>query len=223
MNLHRLLLLLLLGMSLSDMAECRTFRVLYPNAPSDAPHSMVVHDGKGFLEVELPKMNFSDVYELPDGPLKLRFLKEMPEDAEPLAPDAPMIDIAEHMLDFYLLVFPSRGKGDLPIRTYVVSAADDKLRRGQMLWFNGTPHAVAGMLGNQKIQIPPEGRQTTDAPTDLAGDFRVNLFYRTPGNPQVYPLTSTVWIHDPRSKHVAFVVPQPHTRTPRIMVYRDFR
>lgn len=203
--------------------EGRTFRVLYLNAPANAPKHMQVFDGTEFQEVALPKMNFSEVYQLPSGPLMLTFFQSIPSDMPEVPPEAPNIEIPELLTDFYLLVFPDDQNKALPIKAVALPASDQHLRRSQILWLNLTEYQIAGKLGKIQFTLSPQGKETTDSPINEAGDFGVSIAYRLPGNDLIYPLCNTSWRHDPRSKSVAFVIPQQDTRTPRIMVFRDFR
>ena len=105
----------------------------------------------------------------------------------------------------------------------LINAGADKLRIGQTLWYNLTKNAVGGTLGSEKLAIQPGARTILDAPTTGNGDYPVKLFYRIPGDERIYPLCQTKWRHDPRSRGVAFIINENGQRSPRVMVFSDFR
>ena len=61
------------------------------------------------------------------------------------------------------------------------------------------------------------------APTTGSGDYPVKLFFRIPDNEHLYPLCETKWRHDPRSRSVAFIITENGQRSPRVMIFPDFR
>jgi hypothetical protein len=105
----------------------------------------------------------------------------------------------------------------------VVNVGMGKLRAGQMLWFNLTEHQVGGRIGSEKLVIQPKSTVTLDPPAVGAKDYPVDLSYRIRGNENLYPICETKWLHDPRSRSLAFVYAKPGTRTPRVLVFPDFR
>lgn len=207
----------------AQKAPEHTCRVLFLNGPDDGPEKLHLFDGTKSREVELPRMNFSQVYELPPGPLNLRMLFSPPADPTRIPADAPGVAVAEGVVDFYLLVTSDPANLVCPVKMQVINANSDKLKPGQMLWFNLTKNAVSGTVGSKKLVIQGGSRMTMDPPTDGNEDYLVNLAFRIPGNEQLYPLCETKWHHDPRSRSVAFIVTENGIRSPRVLVFPDFR
>ena len=217
------LLLLLPAAALAQQAPKHTCRILFLDGPDNAPEKLQLFDGSKSREVDLPRMNFSKVYQLPAGPLELRLLPAPPADPAKLPPGAPTAAVAGDIADFYLLVTSDPANTVAPVRMQVINAGADKLKPGQMLWFNLTRNPVAGTLGSEKLTIQPGTRATLNAPATGNQDYQVNLSFRIPGNERIYPLCETKWRHDPRSRSVVFIITEQGSRSPRVLVFPDYR
>jgi hypothetical protein len=79
------------------------------------------------------------------------------------------------------------------------------------------------MIVSKKQRVPAKGKVKIASPVRAAGNYQVSIDYRIPGRKHIYPLCETQWYHDPRSRSLAFVLPGAGTRTPRVMVFADFR
>ena len=218
-----LIFLLLPAAVLAAKAPEHTCRILFLGGPDDAPTTLQLFDGAKCREVDLPRMNFSKVYQLPGGPLKLCLLPAPPADPAKVAAGAPTVTVAEGTTDFYLLVTSDPANTVAPVRMQVINAGADKLKLGQTLWFNLTKSPVGGTLGSEKLAIQPAARAILNAPTSGNRDYPVNLTFRIPGNERLYPLCETRWRHDPRSRSVAFIITENGHRSPRVMVFPDYR
>jgi hypothetical protein len=203
--------------------QTRTIRILFLNAPQNAPRTVHLHDGLTSQEVELPSMNLSVPYEVPAGPLKLRLLAASVEVPGQVPPDAPVVVIPEAVSDAYLLCISDPANPVVPVRVEVVDAGKDKFRDGQMLWFNLTPFAVGGTLGDVKLLIKPHGRTLVDAPLREADSYPAIISYMIKGDMRVHPICQTRWMHDPRSRHLVFVFTETGRRLPRILGFADYR
>lgn len=218
-----LLLIPLLAATALAATPQRTCRVLFLEAPGDAPEKLQLFDGKESREVELSRMNFSPVYKLPPGPLQLWLLPTPLTDRSNVPPGAPTVTISETMVDFYLLVSSDPANTVAPVRMQVINVGEDRLKRGQMLWFNLSRNTVGGTLGSVKLSLAPNARAVTDAPVEGNRDYPIKLGFLMPDNPQVYPLCETRWRHDPMSRNLAFVIPKEGSRSPRVVTFSDYR
>jgi hypothetical protein len=220
---HLLLFLLLPATAFALEADPRTCRILFLEPPPRAPQTLQLFDGKESREVELPHMNFSQVYELPAGPLKLYLLPAPSADPTKIPAAAPVVIVPETMVDFYLLVTSDTANTVAPVRMQVINAGEDNLKRGQMLWFNLTPNAVGGLLGTSRLAIAPGSRAVLDAPANRSEEYPVSLSFRMPGNKQPFPLCETKWRHDSRGRSVVFIIAQEGRRSPRVIAFSDYR
>lgn len=222
--MHRAAYFLPILLISSALAEGgRTFRILFLAAPADAPETLYLSDGTGTREVELPRLNFSPVYQLPAATRAIHLLPAAPATPEEVPPGAPAAAIPEPITDFYLLVSSDPANAIAPVKMQIIDADPEKFRMGQMLWFNLTANRVGGPLGSSSLNLAPNSRKITEAPASRNEDFLVNLSYRMPGNERLYPLCETKWRHDPLSRTVLFVLPQQGNRTPRILGIPDSR
>lgn len=226
MTLPRLILHLCglpLALAAADAPNPRSCRILFLEAPADAPQKLVLFDGKDSREVELPHLNLSPVYNLPGGPLKIHLLDKPPADPRHVPTGAPAAVVPESSTDIYLLVSADPGNKVAPVRMQVINAGSEKLKRGEMLWFNLTDNTVGGVLGDSRISLEPRGRAVMEAPARGNKDYPVKLGFRMPDNPQAFPLCQTSWRHNPQCRSLAFVIPKPGTRSPRVLVFSDYR
>ena len=114
-----LIFLLLPAAAFAAKAPEHTCRILFLDGPDDAPAILQLFDGAKCREVDLPRMNFSKVYQLPGGPLKLRLLPDPPADPANVPPEAPGVTVAEGIADFYLLVTSDPANPIAPVRMQV--------------------------------------------------------------------------------------------------------
>lgn len=201
----------------------RTVRILFLNAPPDAPRAAHLHDGSSSQQVELPRMNLSATYKVPAGTLTLHLLAAPVNRPDQVPSGAPAAEIPEEFGDAYLLCISDPANPVVPLRVEVVDAGENKFRDGQMLWFNLTPHTVVGTLGDEKLSLKPLGRTLVDAPTAEADSYPATISYMIKGDERVHPICETRWLHDPRSRHLVFVFTEAGRRLPRILGFADFR
>jgi len=206
-----------------ETAKERTCRILFLEGPDSAPNSLHLFDGTRSQEVELPRLNLSKVYELPVETRSISLLPAPPIDPAKLPPGAPTVSIPESVTHFYLLLTHDPSNQVAPVSMQIINAGMDRLRAGQMLWFNLTDYPVGGRVGSEKLAILPRTSVTLDPPATGANDYPVDLAYQVPGKDEVYPICETKWRHDPRSRSLAFIFAKPGVRTPRVLVFPDYR
>ncbi len=223
MKLLLTLLAISTAVSFAQKAPERTCRILFLDGPDAAPETLHLFDGATSREVDLPRMNFSKIYELRPGNITLRLLPAAVDDPEKVPPGAPSATVSEGVTDFYLLLTSDPANKVAPVRLQVIEAGSEHLKRGQMLWFNLTKNTVGGMVGSEKLVIKPNSRVTIDPPARGNLNYPVKLYFRIVGKEPLYPLCETQWRHDPRSRSVAFIIAQPGTRTPRVLAFPDYR
>jgi hypothetical protein len=221
--LHLLIFFLLALTAHGQQAKNRTCRILFLERPDEAPATLHLFDGTASREVDLPSMNLSQVYELPAGDISLAMLPAPPIDPKVIPAGAPTATVSAAITDIYLLVMSDPANKVAPVSLQVVDASAAKLLRGQTLWFNLTELTIGGKLGSATIILKPKSRAVMEAPRNDAGDYSVSLAYRKEGNEQAYPICETRWAHDTRNRNLGFVMTKPGSRTPRVLVFPDFR
>lgn len=222
----RILSLIFCGLSLAATAQekaARSCRIIFLKAPENAPQTLQLFDGTTSQEVELPRMNFSPVYQIAPGAINLRLLPAPPAKPEDINPAAPGAKVAADVADCYLLVASDPTNPVTPVRMSVINAGQSVFKNGQMLWFNLSDKTVGGQIGKQQLSIAPNARSVIDAPASKSEEYNVNLAYYKSGNEKLQPLCETKWRHDPASRTVLFLINEPGTRTPRVMGFPDRR
>jgi hypothetical protein len=228
MRIPLFLFLLITIPAVAAEKSMRSCRILFLDGPSEAPQKLHLFDGTNSQEVELPRMNFSPVYEVPAAATSLALLPAAPPapiEGKPTAiPNgAPHASLAENITDFYLILSSDPSNRIAPITMQVIPADIAQFNRGQMLWYNLTDSTVGGILGSRKLLIKPNSRLILDPPAKSREDYRVNIHFQPPGQQRAEPLCETLWTHDPRSRTVFFILKTDQSAIPRILGFADFR
>jgi hypothetical protein len=222
-QIFRILTCLLILVALTDGISARSCRIVFLDRPANAPKNLHLFDGTEIREVELPRLNLSAVYELPDGNLNLRFFLTAPTDLEKIPEGAPSAKITETTKDVYLLLTSNPANEVAPVNVQSVSADSANLSRGQMLWFNLTDKRVGGKVGSETLDIKPLTSARVGEPRLGNGDYPVELYFTIEGDAHLHPLCESRWRHDPRSRSLVFVARNGNRRAPRIYSFSDFR
>ena len=221
----RLLLSLCLfpGLLFAKPTATRSCRILFLDAPDDAPSKLILFDGTTAQEVALPRMTLARIYTLPAGAIRLRMLSTRPAEAVAIPAGAPSADVPETTGDIYLILAHDPANTVAPVQMQVINAASDRLGPGQMMWFNFTPNTIAGLVGSEKLSMTAKSRVILDPPANGTTDYGVRLAYRMPGEQNYRPICQTKWLHDPRSRLLVFVIGDQAKRSPRVMAFPDYR
>lgn len=206
-----------------EKTEKRTCRILYLNPPLDAPKKLFLFDGVKCQEVELPEMNFSDVYTIAGGDTVVSLLPKPVVKVEEIPAGAPAAKLAAAVVDCYMVVTGDNANKVAPVQIQVIDAGSEKFRKGQMMWYNLTSNPVGGQLGSQKLAMKGQSRAIIDAPLQGQGPFDVSLSYLVPDDPEFHPICQTKWTHDPRSRMVMFVYGGSGRTAPQVVGFKDFR
>lgn len=222
-RMFRLLACLLFVASITHEVSARTCRIIFLDRPATAPRQLYLFDGEKIQEVELPRLNLSPVYPLPEGNLNLRFFLNAPTDLENIPEGAPSVEIPESTQDVYLILTSDLENTVAPVTIQTVSADSTHVSRGQMLWFNLTDKHVGGKIGSEKLDLKPLARERVSEPRQGSGDYPVELYFLIRGDSHLHPLCESKWRHDPRSRSLVFVATNGKRRAPRIYSVSDFR
>lgn len=207
----------------AEKAAKRTCRILFLNAPQSAPQKLFLFDGKTYQEVELPRMNFSQVYEIAGETTFVRMLTAPVVNPEQIPTDAPQASITEATRDCYLILTSDPSNKVAPVRIQTVNAGTDLFKNGQMLWFNLTANDIGGLIGTESLRIPPHSREILNAPAPSATSYSVKIAYIIPHENLLRPICETQWQHNPATRMVFFVFNQGQEKVPRVMGFSDFR
>jgi hypothetical protein len=221
--MRTILLLLSLAPMLAAAEGVRTCRILFPGGPEQHADKYYLYDGESSQEIALPRLSFSPVYKLRPGDIKIRLLTSPVSKPEELPPGAPEVTLTADARDIYLLVSNDPDNAALPLQMRVVNANHDKIRLGEMLWFNLTQKHIAGKVGKSSLHLAPNASALVGEPASSPGDYPVEIYFRVPDDDRTHPLIESQWHHDPRSRCVVFVFDEGKRRAPRVMSFSDFR
>lgn len=222
---HLLLIILLFPLiaTAQDKSAKRTCRIVFLNPPPGAPSKLFLFDGASTQEVELPKMNFSDVYQIATGNVNLRLLAAPVEKAEQIPEGAPLGKVAEGIEDFYIVASADVTNKVVPVKIQIIDAGSQKFRKGQMMWYNLTPYPIGGQIGSQQLALKSQSRAIIDAPATKDEPYDVNLSYTLPNDKNFHSICQTKWVHDTRSRKVLFVYGGANNSIPDFVGFSDFR
>lgn len=208
---------------LAAQEEAHTCRTIFLNGPQGDSGPYYLFDGEVSHKIELPRLYLSPVYELRPGNLELRLLDAPVEDLEDIPEGAPAARVPAGTTDFYLIVTRDPTNEVMPMRLQVINASADRIGRGEMLWFNLTPKAIAGKVGSETLQLGAKKSVLVKEPARDRGGYSVELYFRVPDDDRTHPLIESQWRHDPRTRSIVFVYDEGKRRAPRIMAFSDFR
>lgn len=217
-----LFLLLAVPVLAKETPAKRTCRLLFLNAPPNAPKEIYLYDGVETRKVELPSMNLSDVYPVSGDAPAVRLLAAPVKKPEELPTGAPTAKLGENVRDFFIIVAPDPKNKVVPLQMQIIDAGGAKFGKGRMMWYNLTDDAIAGMLGKQKLALKPHSRAILEPPATGQESYPVELFYQAPGG-QVQPISRTQWLHDPRSRMLMFIHGGANGVAPQVTGFKDFR
>lgn len=206
----------------SGPVSAQEFRVLYLTPPADAPDTLFLFDGKSTTEVDIPNLNLSRPYDLPDGTRKIWLLAAPPVDPEEIPEKTPSAIIPENIGDFYLILTNDSANKQIPLQLRIVGADPGNFPQGGMLWFNLTENSIKGKLGEQTLSMGPNSSKVIPAPLSKTGNYKVGIAYRSASQERYWPICMTTWQHDQKSRSLGFVIQPTRGQTPRIQVFKDF-
>jgi len=201
----------------------RQCRIIYFQAPSNAPQALYLFDGLSSQQVELPNKSLSDPYTLPQGDLILRLSNYAIVPPAQADPRMPSVAIPATLTDFYLLVSTDSQNSSFPIKMQAVDASSSVFKNGEMLWFNLTEKEVGGKVGSKRLAMKPRSKTVVEAPADSSEQYLLELGFRIPTEAEVRPLCRVSWQHDSRTKTIVFIFNEEGRRAPRLSGISDFR
>jgi hypothetical protein len=206
-----------------DKPAKRTCRILFLNPPPDAPRKLFLFDGATAQQVELPSMDFSDVYQIAPGDTTVRLLAAAVTKPEEIPAGAPSGKLTAAMEDIYIVATGDPTNKVLPLQIQVIDAGSQKFKKGQMMWYNLTANPVGGVLGSRKLAMKGQSREIVDPPANGNEPYEVTLSYTRPNDTRFHPICQTKWMHDTRSRMVVFLYGGADNSTPQIAGFKDFR
>lgn len=201
----------------------RSCRLLFIQAPADAPEKVVLVIGKETTEVDLPRLTISHARaKLPGGLVRIYAAKKAPTKEEPLPPDSPFVDIPETMNDALIVLLPTGQPGPLSFIMLPVEFHKSRAPEGTVIWFNLSDRIIYAKLGNAMVTVNPKG-SALSMPTVGIDEPYVVFVDASPVPPETetVPVVRGSWVKEARMRNLLFVVPDPSRTVPRILSIPD--
>lgn len=201
----------------------RSCRLLFVQAPVDAPEKVVLVIGKETAEVDLPRLTISHArVKLPGGLVRIYAATKAPTKEEPLSPDAPFVDIPETMNDALIVLLPTGQPGPLSFIMLPVEFHKTRAPEGAVIWFNLSDRIIYAKLGNAMVTVNPKG-SALSMPTVGIDEPYVVFVDASPVPPETetVPVVRGSWVKEARMRNLLFVVPDPSRTVPRILSIPD--
>ncbi len=204
-------------------SSARTCRLLFMQAPLDAPEKVVLVVGKDTTDVDLPRLSISSARaKLPAGPVRVYAALKAPTKTEPLPPNAPFVDIPETMGEALIVLLPNGQPGPLSFIMLPVEFNKSRAPEGAVIWFNLSDRVIYAKLGDTTVTVNPKGSALSlpsvavDAPYDVYVDA-------SPVSPdtETVPVIRGSWLKEARVRSLLFVVPDSSRTVPRILSIPD--
>lgn len=206
-----------------EAENIRYCRVLFLGKPKNGPDYAYIFDGIDTShKVALSGVNFSRVVELPPGPLSIGLSPEEVNLPEEFPDGAPTLKIPAGINDLYLLLVSDPDNKVLPVKVRSLNVDDSKLKVGETLWINLSPHNVAAKFGEKQIMLPAKKQTVSPPPLESSGYYSAKFIYQKNGEGRFWPVMKKSWWFDASSKKLGFIV-DTGGRLPKIFSLRDSR
>jgi len=227
--MNKLFSLLVLGIAaLASAADTpgsstRTCRMLYFQAPFDAPEKVVLVVGKESTDIDLPRLTISAARaKLPSGVVRVYAALKAPTKAEPLPENTPFTDIPEAMSDALIVLLPTGQPGPLSFIMLPVEFHKNRAPEGAVIWFNLSDRIIYAKLGNATVTVNPKGSALCMPTVGIDEPYVVYVDASpVPPETETVPIVRGSWVKEARMRNLLFVVPDPSRTVPRIMSIPD--
>ena len=151
-----LLCTLLIGVSKAE----RVARILYYQAPREAPkEAFVYQEGAEPAKVNLERYNFSSPFEINSGDVKLLFLPKELQADEKIPSSAPSVIIPADWSKVLLIVGENVENSVMPIVVYPINASPNVFGPGDRYFINYSDVTVQGSIGGEEVKILPKSKE----------------------------------------------------------------
>jgi len=197
----------------------RSARLLYVEAPGDAPAALHVVVGKDATRLDLPRLAVSSgSAALPSAAIRIHLAERAPTRREPLPADVPFVDLPAGGQDVLLVLMPGGAPGPLGFRAQAIDFSPARLPEGGVLWMNLSRRTLDARLGGAAARVSP-GQSRVMVPGSPAGSTYPVFVDLAPGagETEPQPLLRATWMRDPGRRQLLFVLDDPDRAVPRIV------
>ncbi|CAA6691932.1 MULTISPECIES: hypothetical protein [unclassified Lentimonas] len=212
------ILFLLCGLLTSTtVAADRVARILYYNAPADAPETAYAHQaGKKPQEVELGRHNFSESFKLAEETKHLFFLPNALPENTPAPSGAPSVEIPISWNKVLIIVLEDESNPTLPIQFKAINANDDAFGPGDTCFVNFSKVTVLGTVGDKDLILKPSEFEIISQPRKDRGMYLQKLDAYHQGEKIRRRLVQQKCQYDPSERVLTFMVASPPPRMVKV-------
>jgi len=218
MNLYLLKVAFCVLYLVSSASAQRAARMIYFNAPDDAPKKTFLYQQKDSVakELELKSKNFAAAFKLESGDLNLRFLPAPLAVDQEIPSKAPAVRIPKEWDKVLLLVSEDKNNSVIPIRVVAINASDNVFPEGSLYFINLSNVYVQGTLGDQTLQMKPRSKKIITSPRKDVGNYGIKVESYNENTKQKSSLVEQLWRHIPTSKFVVIITNLPPPRSAKL-------
>lgn len=198
----------------------RSARAMFMGATGDMPNEATLLIGNEVVTIKLPRRYFSPEVDLPSGAVNAFVLEKPPLPDEEINPKTPVIQFPEGSGRSLLLFIPDPTNDVFPARVIVLDVSATKFPKGHTLIFNFSDANVAGMFGNEKVQVGAGQRAVLKPPLDDVGSYSVRIACKLPSSDEWVKICSSKWRHNPNARQLMFISPSGR-KYPRVWTVLD--
>ncbi|MCP5537951.1 MAG: hypothetical protein H7A51_17170 [Akkermansiaceae bacterium] len=190
----------------------RPVRVLYYQAPPDAPGNAYIYAGPTRIgQTKLPRHNFSDTIQIPNakGKIRLSFLATPPKEGDEPPQNAPSVLIPGRWEKILLLVSEDKDNSTLPIKIRAINASNNAFGPGSIYMMNLSRLRIGGTIGDKKIDLLPRTVQIIKNPISTDGLYPAKLYTIRKRGDKPQRFIKQMWGHDSKVRKVLFILPRP--------------
>jgi hypothetical protein len=200
-------------------ASARSVRVLYVDAPEDAPGSLHLVVGKEVSKVDVPRLAISSgQVKVPSSALRLRLAEKPPTREQPLPAEAPAVDLPAGVNDILLVLFPLGKPGPLGFRAQAIDFSPARIPDGGILWLNLTRRGLRARLGSATTVVGPGQVRAMEPGASPGGTYSVLVdLVAAEAGEEPLPLLRATWIRESGRRQLLFVLDDPDRTVPRVV------
>lgn len=200
----------------------RTCRILLVGNPPETVKDAYLFDGTNSHKVPLSSLNFSEIITLPPGEITLALSPATGQAAVDFPDAGPSASISDQVKDFLLLVKSHSDNPNQLLELTVIDVSNNRLKPGETLWINQSPHNISAQLGLDKLTIPAMKRSIWRPSQKDSGYYKASFKYQRNGKGEFLSIMRKSWWFDASSKNIGFIV-ETEARLPKIYTIRDHR
>ncbi|MGJ8671835.1 hypothetical protein [Rubritalea sp.] len=195
----------------------RLAKVMYYGATSDAPDKAFVYEPGGEpQEVELPRYNFTESFELKKDTVQLAFLPRVINEDEQVPLSSPIVKIPASWDRVLLLILEDKKNKIMPIRILPINASEGEFGKGEICFMNFSAVTVFGKVGDKKLLSKPKSKVTIKDPLQNRGGYMVKLDFSEGSIANRRSLVQQRCLFDPDARVLTLVLPLAPPRLVRL-------